>query len=199
MVYNPRGGNKLFPIDRLRRNVPFCHLRRVCGPCRCSSPFRKRGSIHQLASGTTHRKPAYLPYRRLPIIPNEAALGLARQARAVLALAPAQGNDLMHRGLSRAALAGYALLFAGCISARDTRLPTLGYRDPRAERQSFNYIDPLPDRAGPGYQALPRGFDYPRAEPRRAQEQAAITEAITGGEVPPSNPSVSRYPRSVNP
>jgi hypothetical protein len=103
----------------------------------------------------------------------------------------------MNRGLLRISLAGCALLLAGCQS---TRFPTLSSRDTNVERQSLNYLNPLPDRSGPGYQALPRGFDYPRAEPRRAQERAEITDAITSGDtVPASNPSVSRYPRSVNP
>ena len=109
----------------------------------------------------------------------------------------------MNRSLLRFGVAAGALLAAGCISPQDTRLPTLGYRDTRTERKSLDYLNPLPDRSGPGYQALPRGFDYPRAEPRRAQERAAITrtiEEINSGEtVPASNPSVSRYPRSVNP
>lgn len=107
----------------------------------------------------------------------------------------------MYRALLRSRLAGCAFLIAGCISSESTRRPTLGFNpDTRAERQSFNYLNPLPDRSGPGYQALPRGFEYPRAEPRQAQERAAITDEITGsGAVPASNPSVSRYPRSVNP
>jgi hypothetical protein len=107
----------------------------------------------------------------------------------------------MNRALFRSGLAGCALLMAGC---QTTKFPTLGYNpDVRAERQSYNYLNPLPDRSGPGYQALPRGFDYPRAEPRKAQEKAAITaniEEMNSGEtVPASNPAVSRYPRSVNP
>jgi hypothetical protein len=145
----------------------------------------------------TYRKSAYRRLRGLPIIPREAAFGLAPE-RIFRRGALAQRNDPMNRALLRMSLAGCALLLAGCQS---TRFPTLGYsRDTRAERQSLNYLNPLPDRSGPGYQALPRGFDYPRAEPRRAQERAAITEEITCGDtVPATNPSVSRYPRSVNP
>jgi hypothetical protein len=147
----------------------------------------------------TCRKSAYLRFRRLPIIPRAAAFGLPPEP-IVRRGALAQRNDPMNRALLRFGVAACTLLAAGCISPQDTRLPTLGYRDTRTERQSFNYLNPLPDRSGPGYQALPRGFDYPRAEPRRAQERAAITEEITGGDtVPASNPSVSRYPRSVNP
>src|SRR5260370_5398188 len=109
----------------------------------------------------------------------------------------AQRNDQMNRSLSRFGVAACAVLAAGCISPQDTRLPTLGYRDTRTERQSFNYLNPLPDRSGPGYHALPRGFDYPLAETPRAQERAAITEEITGGGTnPPSKPSLSRYSRS---
>jgi hypothetical protein len=141
-------------------------------------------------------KSAYLRFRRLPIIPREAVFRLARE-RILRRGALAQRNDPMNRGLLRISLAGCALLLAGCQS---TRFPTISSRDTSVERQSLNYLNPLPDRSGPGYQALPRGFDYPRAEPRRAQERAAITDEITSGEtVPASNPSVSRYPRSVNP
>lgn len=108
----------------------------------------------------------------------------------------------MNSVLLRIRLLGCAALLAGCISPQNTRLPTLGYnRDTRAERQSYNYLNPLPDRSGAGYQALPRGFDYPRDEPRRAQERSATTSQIlgTGGVSTGANPSVSRYPNSVTP
>jgi hypothetical protein len=91
-----------------------------------------------------------------------------------------------------------ALLLAGCISPQNTRLPTLGYRDPRAERNS-EYLNPLPDSTGAMIYEQPRGFEYPRAQPRRAQDNSATTDSITGNGGAVSSPAASRYPQSINP
>jgi hypothetical protein len=99
-------------------------------------------------------------------------------------------------------LAGCAVLLAGCISPKYTRFPTLRPSDPVAERESFNYHNPLPNPAnGSPTIERPRGFENQRAEPRRAIEVDAITNGITGasGEGTSNNPSASRYPATVNP
>jgi hypothetical protein len=97
-------------------------------------------------------------------------------------------------------LVGCALLLSGCISPRDTRLPTLrGNPDTRGERNSYGYLNPLPDPSGALFYEQPRGFEFPRSQPRRAQENYATTEAITGGGGAVSSPAASRYPQSVTP
>jgi hypothetical protein len=100
----------------------------------------------------------------------------------------------------RIRLVGCALLLGGCISPRDTRLPTLrGNPDTRAERNSYGYLNPLPDSTGAIFYEQPRGFDLPRAQPRRAQDNFATTEEITGRGGAVSSPAASRYPQSVTP
>lgn len=93
-----------------------------------------------------------------------------------------------------------AALVSGCISS-NTRLPTLGYNDTRAERQSLDYINPLPERETSKEIERPRGFEYQRAEPRRALERSAETGRILNSRGVPAgmNPSASNYPESVSP
>jgi hypothetical protein len=107
----------------------------------------------------------------------------------------------MNGVMSRIGLAGCAALMAGCISARDTRFPSLNWNpNSRAERQSYTYHNPLPDPNLAKEIERPRGFENQRAEPRLSQEQKAITDDITGNGSPSTaNPSASRYPASVNP
>jgi hypothetical protein len=108
----------------------------------------------------------------------------------------------MNRVMRRVGLVGCAALLAGCISPQSTRLPSLSYnRDVRSERQSYNYLYPLADPSGQGYQTAQRGFEYPRAEPRRALEKDETTRAILGtsGVNTGLSPAVSRYPASVTP
>lgn len=103
--------------------------------------------------------------------------------------------------LRNALLAGCTVFLAGCLSPKYTRLPTLRPSDVESERQALTYHDPNPDRdMGPPIDR-PRGFDRPRAEPRRILEHQAITNQILrdGGEETDNNPSASRYPGSVNP
>lgn len=93
-----------------------------------------------------------------------------------------------------ARLAGCAaLLLAGCVSQERTRLPTLSYGEPRAERRSFDVHDPYPEqRSGPMVER-PREMDVQRSEPRRAIEHFVNP---TSGSLPPE---ASRYPASVIP
>ena len=76
----------------------------------------------------------------------------------------------------RLRLVGSVLLLGGCINAQNTRMPTLAVGDPRATRQSYQVADPLADiHPGGGFMndAVPRGFDRPRTEPRQAADRAA--------------------------
>ena len=107
----------------------------------------------------------------------------------------------MNAMLRRAGFLGCAALMAGCISPQNTRLPTLRPSSAAAERQSYVYHNPLPDReVGPPID-LPRGFDRQRSEPRRTLERESITNSIigTGGGGSSNNPSASKYPSSVDP
>src|SRR5579872_2451630 len=147
--------------------------------------------------------PAYHRFRRLPTIPAQGRsyVAPASKLRILRGAALTQRNDAMKGVLSGIRLAGCAALLAGCITPQNTRLPTLGYGDPRAERQSYTYANPLPDReSGPAIER-PRGFEFQRAEPVRSQERSAITKDIlgTGGAAPALNPSASKYPDSVSP
>lgn len=63
------------------------------------------------------------------------------------------------------------LLIAGCVSPQNTRLPSLSYGDPRAERQSYAIHNPLPEREAPFAGALPPGFDIQRSEATRTRER----------------------------
>jgi hypothetical protein len=100
----------------------------------------------------------------------------------------------------RVSLVGCVVLAAGCVSARDTRLPTLGYtRDTRAERESYRYLNPLPDPTVGTPFEQPRGFEFQRAQPRRSQDTYAETRDITGGGGAVTSPAASRYPQSVSP
>jgi hypothetical protein len=105
----------------------------------------------------------------------------------------------MNGVMQKLSVAGCAVLLAGCVSSRDTRLPTLGYRDPRAERASYNYLNPLPDPTVGTPFEQPRGFEFQRAQPRRSQDNYETTREITGGGGAVSTPAASRYPQSISP
>lgn len=96
-----------------------------------------------------------------------------------------------------------ALLLGGCINARNTRLPTLGYGDPQSERDSYALHDPLPEReSGPAMSIRPNGFDRNRTEPRRVLEQSTPRGLMPGAVVapPPAPPATtSSYPQTVRP
>ncbi len=95
---------------------------------------------------------------------------------------------------------GCAVLVAGCISPRDTRLPTLrGNPNTRAEGNSYGYVSPLPEPTGALFYEQPRGFEFPRALPKRVQDASAETDIRTGRGGAVSTPAASRYPQSVNP
>ncbi|HTI51042.1 MAG TPA: hypothetical protein VL475_08825 [Planctomycetaceae bacterium] len=84
-----------------------------------------------------------------------------------------------------------ALLLAGCVSSGNTRLPTLAYGDPKAERRSYAYQDPLPEGDVGPLVERPRGLDRQRSEPRRAMERANPMS----GALPESE---ARYPNVVH-
>jgi hypothetical protein len=97
-------------------------------------------------------------------------------------------------------LAVCVVVLAGC---RNTQYPTWtpsGVSQSQVNR-SFAYHDPNPDiEAGPWIER-PRGFERARAVPERVDERARITNDLMQRDGAPAsnNPSVSRYPGSVNP
>jgi hypothetical protein len=79
----------------------------------------------------------------------------------------------MNKIWSLVGLAGL-LGLSGCAMNPDTRLPSLGWNDARAERVAAEYHDPLPEAdVGPNTSARPRGFTTARSEPRRTLEGAS--------------------------
>lgn len=87
-----------------------------------------------------------------------------------------------------------SLLTAGCISSQNTRMPTLGWGDPRAERASYTYHDPYPERETGPFVERPRGADHQRAEPRRTMERAVNPSGYGS-----MAPSAQRYQNTVTP
>lgn len=87
-----------------------------------------------------------------------------------------------------------ALLMAGCVTAENTRMPSLAYNpDTRAERRSYDYHDPLPEgNVGPLVER-PREAMRQRSEPRRTMEHNIRPMS---GSLPPST---ARYPDVVTP
>ena len=67
--------------------------------------------------------------------------------------------------------------------------------------QSLSYHDPLSDVDSGPWVERPRGFERPRAMPRRTEEKREITNQLLGNEGGNSSipSSASRYPDSVTP
>ncbi len=71
----------------------------------------------------------------------------------------------------RVGLSAALLMSAGCVSPFTTRLPTLGFNAPLAEKRAYERHDPFPNEDfGPDTQTRPRGFVEPRNEERKALE-----------------------------
>src|SRR5262245_29003297 len=167
----------------------FCWWRRVDGTAwtransRANTRLFRLSAFPQIAYNSKRGR-----LRRLP-----------PRSRGNSGVALAQRIVVMNGVLQKLSLTGCAVLLAGCISTRDTRLPTLGYRDPRAEKASYSYLNPLPDPSVGTWFEQPRGFEFQRAQPRRSQDARAITDEITHGGGAISTPAASRYPQSVTP
>lgn len=67
------------------------------------------------------------------------------------------------------------LPICGCINSQTTQLPQVQPQHPSVARQEFGRHDPFPNRtAGPDTFTRPRGFNNPRAEARRIQENRLL-------------------------
>lgn len=86
------------------------------------------------------------------------------------------------------------LLLTGC-SSRNTRMPSLAYGDPKTERRSYDYHDPLPESMEGPFVERPRDAMRQRAEPRRAIEHYNSISGVEGD----TEPSAARYPNVVTP
>jgi hypothetical protein len=107
--------------------------------------------------------------------------------------APPEKEELGMNGVSLAIrVSGLsALLLAGCVSSRNTRLPSLAYGDPKTELRSYVYQDPYPEGDVGPLVERPRGLDRQRSEPRRTMERANL--------MPGAEPeSQARYPNVVH-
>ena len=104
-------------------------------------------------------------------------------------------------GISRKIrLAGCALVLVGC---KNTQYPSFAPSSVNRNQvnQSFAYHDPNADTdAGPWIER-PRGFERPRATPKRVDDRYETTMEMMqrDGATSGNNPSASRYPSSVNP
>ena len=82
----------------------------------------------------------------------------------------------------------------GCLTPMNTRLPTLASPPAPVEKQSYRIHDPFPDEdLGPDTMTRPRGFNEPRAEPRRVLEG----RSLLGLDQVPAGPSSFDYPDAV--
>lgn len=98
------------------------------------------------------------------------------------------------RILVRSLLGIASALFCGCVNPVNTRLPTLGTPPAPVEQQSYSIHDPFPDEElGPSTMSRPRGFDEPRAEPRKTLE----SRALLGLDRAPLPPNSFNYPDTV--
>lgn len=104
-------------------------------------------------------------------------------------------NGISHKTRAAGCLALLlaALPLAGCISSQNTRMPSLAYGDPRADRRSYDYHDPLPESQVGPFVERPREAVRQRSEPRRTMEHAITPMS---GSLPQST---ARYPDVVNP
>ena len=81
-------------------------------------------------------------------------------------------------GISRTIrLAACAFVLVGC---KNTRLPTFGPSAVNRDQvnRTFDYQDPNPDTDAGPWVERPRGFERPRATPRRVDETRATTDAL---------------------
>jgi hypothetical protein len=100
----------------------------------------------------------------------------------------------------RLGLAACAAFASGCISSRTTRLPTLGWGDPKSEARSYSYHDPLAERETGPFVERPRAMDRQRPEARRTLEHYEETELMTRPTgYRSSADSAAHYPDSVTP
>jgi hypothetical protein len=82
----------------------------------------------------------------------------------------------------------------GCLTPNNTRLPTLDTPPPPVEKRSYSIHDPFPDEElGPDTMTRPRGFNEPRAEPRKILE----SRALLGLDQAPLPPNSFNYPDTV--
>ena len=85
----------------------------------------------------------------------------------------------------------------GCLNPFNTRFPTVGTAPPPVEARSYTLHDPFPDEdVGPDTMTRPRGFEEPRAEPRKTLEGRALLglEPVPNSTIPPSS---FNYPNTV--
>jgi hypothetical protein len=93
------------------------------------------------------------------------------------------------------------LLCCGCATPWTTRLPTLAFGSPRAEKRAYERHDPFPvEELGPDTQTRPRGFIEPRTEERKAMESQINNLQPESASPFPNVPMTgSTYPDVVSP
>lgn len=102
-------------------------------------------------------------------------------------------SRLLVRGLVWVLGAG-SVAVCGCISPFNTRLPTVDTPPAPVEKQSYRIHDPFPDEElGPDTMTRPRGFNEPRAEPRKILESQSLLNLDRA----PLPPNSFNYPDAV--
>ncbi len=87
-----------------------------------------------------------------------------------------------------------SLAVCGCLTPYNTRLPTLDSPPAPVEKRSYSIHDPFPDEdLGPDTMTRPRGFNEPRAEPRKTLE----SQSLLGLDKAPLPPNSFNYPDAV--
>lgn len=102
-------------------------------------------------------------------------------------------SRLLVRGLVWVLGAG-SVAACGCFTPFNTRLPTLNTPPAPVEKQSYSIHDPFPDEdLGPDTMSRPRGFNEPRAEPRKILE----SRALLGLDAVPAPSTSFDYPDAI--
>jgi hypothetical protein len=102
-------------------------------------------------------------------------------------------SRLLVRGLV-GVLGSGCIAVCGCINPFNTRLPTVNTPPAPVEKRSYSIHDPFPDEdLGPDTMTRPRGFNEPRAEPRKILE----SRALLGLDRVPAPPNSFNYPDTV--
>jgi hypothetical protein len=98
---------------------------------------------------------------------------------------------------------GFLVIPFLALGCRNYQLPSLHRSAVESSQvnREFTYHDPNSDTDAGPWVERPRGFERPRAAPRRTEDKFEITKQITGADDGSTGTpsSASRYPNSVTP
>lgn len=100
-------------------------------------------------------------------------------------------EHVMQQAATTRLLLPFAVVFCGCITPFNTRLPTVESAPAPFEKQSYQRHDPFADGdLGPDPGIRPRDYIAPRSTPRKAAE----LRIFRGHQIPLNPPDESRAP-----